>query len=460
MAILFSTEFGINKSAINRAGLFDAVLDADSHFFINIKRLQATKVPEFADSYEKINAYFHNIGLLLSNAQIGDKLYRTAVMKFDFPEVNGINLGFSKSNRGAGFGRVLRGQIIKDAYEIIQSGTAEPELFHLIGLFEENVGPDRLSDLVARLVYDDIIRYSQRIYNKLGITSAKYRGYQFDGGIPKNPYKNAPILLLPTTILHELPIARDWDDIDRVCRENDAIRAEINALVSAEWSKMASAQKKRYLKEWVFKNPDRLGRVINAYKAKTVGEYNPYSDIDYLISFLVNDLDMPEQSDSSLEASMKILDAYKQWVEYHRGSNVLAEAYTKNAEKTVQRTIHSTALMYCRDKNWHIGPESDGGRGPADFVLSRGNDKTVIEVKLTSNRDCVHGLEVQIEEYAKAEQTDNKIFVVVDNGKNSGRVSSVLEKRDELAAQNKNPATVLVIDAKPKRPASVYTQSQ
>lgn len=33
------------------------------------------------------------------------------------------------------------------------------------------------------------------------------------------PYKSCEILFLPTDILHELPIAQCWDDIDRVVME-------------------------------------------------------------------------------------------------------------------------------------------------------------------------------------------------------------------------------------------------
>ena len=456
MTILFSKLFGIKKSAIHKAGVFDAVVDADSPFFINIKRLQRTDVPEFLHSYAKINEYFRKIGLLLNSAQIEDKLYREAIKKFDFHEVNGINLGFSKGNRGAGFGDRLRNQIIKDAYEIIKSGTNEPEIFHLIGLFEENVGPDRLSDMIAHLVYEDIIKYSKRIYSELGITQDKYVRHSFKDGIPKNPHKNAYILLLPTNILHKIPIAKDWEDVDSVIAKNKAIRAELNKIVSKEWAKMASSQQKRYLKNEIFKDPERLKRVLAAYKTLTVGEFNPYSDIEYLLSCLRNDIELPEQSKTSLEASLKILGSYKQWVEYHRGSHVLSEAYTKNAEKTVQRTIHLAALMYCNENNWDISPETDGGRGPADFKISRGNDKTVLEVKLTSNKDCVRGLKVQIEEYAKVEQTSNKILVIVDNGSHSGRAETVLKMREQLIEQGKDPAEVLVIDAKPKASASVY----
>ena len=55
-------------------------------------------------------------------------MYKEAVKRFDFPEVNGINLGFSSGTHGAGFGPMLREQIIKDAYEIIQSGSEQAHI--------------------------------------------------------------------------------------------------------------------------------------------------------------------------------------------------------------------------------------------------------------------------------------------------------------------------------------------
>lgn len=101
-------------------------------------------------------------------------------------------------------------------------------------------------------------------------------------------------------------------------------------------------------------------------------------------------------------------------------------------------------------------PEEDGGRGQVDFKISRGNDKTVIEIKLTSNQQCVHGFSTQIEEYALAENTKDKIFVIVDTGDHSERVQNVLEKQKELINTGKEPAHIIVIDAKPKMSASQY----
>ena len=456
MAVLFSTEFNIPKETLAELGVFNTFLNEDSNFFINIKRLEVTNVPEFANGYEKVNSYFRNIGTLLkASRSTSDRMYREAFRRFNFPEVNGINLGFSSGTRGAGFGTQLRLNIIRDAYDIIHSGTEQPEIFHLVGLFEENVGPDRLSDMVARIIYDNIVAYTKRIYKALNINEETYPEYKFRDGIVINPYKRIKLLLLPVDLLHKLPIAHGWDDIDRVCRENEAIRAEINELIGDNWGKLRSADKKRYLRDWIFKNPVRACRIINSYKVSSIEQYDPLMNLDYLVRYLTETyITNSDEDDNSFNAAIEILDNYKEWVELHRGAIIIQEAPSRSKEKTVQRTLHAIALGFCKKYNWDISPETDSGRGPEDFKISRGCDKTVIEIKLTSNPDCVHGLEVQIEEYAKAENTDNKLFVLVNTGQNENRINSVLKKHEEMLAAGLNPAKVLVIDAKRKNSAS------
>ena len=173
------------------------------------------------------------------------------------------------------------------------------------------------------------------------VNKTKHR-YKFSDGIVINPYKNIKLLLLPVELLHELPIARGWDDIDRVCRENEAIRAEINDLVGNTWAKMRSAEKKQYLRNWIFMNPERAGRIIDSYKASTVAQYDPLSDLDYLVGYLQNTFNAnSDGDDDSFSAAMEIVDNYQEWVEYHRGAVVIQEANSRSKEKTVQRTIHA-----------------------------------------------------------------------------------------------------------------------
>ena len=87
MSVFVSEEFKLG-TRLDELGVFDSLLDEDSNFFINIKRLKVTKIPEFSESYNKINIYFKSLGILLKAAKNSkDKNYRTAIKKFYFPEV-------------------------------------------------------------------------------------------------------------------------------------------------------------------------------------------------------------------------------------------------------------------------------------------------------------------------------------------------------------------------------------
>ncbi len=140
-----SEYFGLGDE-FDKKEIFDCILDKDSPFFINLMRLKVCNVPEFQGSYQSINDHFSKIATLLNASDSkGDKMYKSALRLFKFSEVNGINLGFSESEHGAGFGEKLRKQVISDAFDIVKKGVQYPEIFQLISLIEENIGPDRLS---------------------------------------------------------------------------------------------------------------------------------------------------------------------------------------------------------------------------------------------------------------------------------------------------------------------------
>ncbi len=231
-----SDYFGLTTQLEDK-GVFDAILDSDSHFFINVIRLKNAETQEFKVAYEHLNQFFSEIALILdlSNEE-GDIFYNNALKRFRFSEVNGINLGFAETNHGAGFGDSICKKVLKDVYQIVKKGSKQPEVFQLIGLFEDNVGPDRISDMIATIILKDIKAYTLRIYQELGFTSETYTSLKFDKeGFGVNPFKKeTPILLLPIENLHELPIAKNWLDIDRVITENTIIRKEINDEIGKE----------------------------------------------------------------------------------------------------------------------------------------------------------------------------------------------------------------------------------
>lgn len=444
MKEVFISDFFNLDSKLDELGVFDAIINRDSHFFINILRLKKAQTLEFLESYEKINKFFDEIIILLQNSkQKYDKFYRAALEKFRFSEVNGINLGFSESSTGAGFGTVLSKQVINDAYDIVKTGSVQPEIFQLVGLFEEKVGADRLSDMIATIILPDIMAYTKRINSELGICESSYPKIQFCDGVAINPYKNCEMLYLPEEILHELPIARCWNDIDRVIEENKIIRSEINEVIGKEWRKYTSLEKKTYLKENVFKDVERCSHVIDGYREEEIGRFSSTSDMDYFIATMFKQMkrsgafNFLEHSDhselGSWEVSLKVLDIFKFWVENNKGWDLILSAPSTKREKAVQSLIRLSGIQYCEDNNFDFTFEPNEGVGPADIKISKGaSDKTIIEVKLNTNPDYLHGFEEQIVTYAKAEKTQKYMYVYVkveNHPKRDEKIQLAYEKK-------------------------------
>jgi len=454
------------KDELKKKNVFDPLLDLDANYFINIKRIQQAKTIEFTGAYNKVNQRFDQIGrLLLHSSQVGDKLFRAALSLFHFPEVNGICLGYSNSKYGSGIGRGLREQILNDAKQIIDAGTQDPEIFHLVGLFERNIGPDRLSDMIACIIKEDIEAYTLRINSELEINSEKYPDFEFANGFLLNPFKNKePLLLLPQEILHELPIAKDWEDIDTVCNQISAIKQEINDIVGKRWSKMATSYKKDFLKEFFISRPNVLSQILEEYRASSVDQYDFNKDVrgDYLIARIANSLPskfpitMEESKVSPHEVALKVCMKFKDLVENNKVSELLYVDSTPRNEKIVQRAFFCVADSYCNAFNIGISVETDSGRGPVDFKFETSyEDRTLVEIKLTSSGNLLHGMETQLQEYAKAEKTQKLIYLVIHNGGPQKRIDALNELYANIRDKVSSPELIFV-DATPKESASKY----
>lgn len=77
----------------------------------------------------------------------------------------------------------------------------------------------------------------------------------------------------------------------------------------------------------------------------------------------------------------------------------------------------------------------------------------MIEAKLSTNSQYLHGYEVQIQEYGRAEQTSNLIYVLIDFG-NAIKVKRVQELHDKLYNDGDNPPDLVIIDSRQRKSAS------
>lgn len=275
---MFLSDYLEIGDSLENIGVFDPVLDKDNAFFINIQRLKETTTPEFQDSYEKINDFFRKIIKLLNRAEWKsekDTFFRAAFEIFKFSEVNGIGLGFGEKAPGSGFGSKISRMVLETAFDIVKAGIEDPEFFQLLPLFQDNVGPDRLSDMIATLILPDIRAYTERVNQQLGITECNYPNKLFQDGLLRNPVKGYEILLLPVEILHKLPVAKSWEEIDLVIVENNTIRAMMNSEVAERWTRWAATERKYYLREKIFKDSEKCKDVIEAYRKEKLEAYDP-----------------------------------------------------------------------------------------------------------------------------------------------------------------------------------------
>lgn len=196
---------------------------------------------------------------------------------------------------------------------------------------------------------------------------------------------------------------------------------------------------------------DEMIKKIENYSAQfSLANNNIEDEIKNLI---FTDVNLKKHEKNSFEAALDILNIFKEWVEANRGWNLIQNTICNRREKDIQRLIHLVAKSYVEFQNLDISFEANAGRGPLDFKVSRGNDKTIVEIKLSTNGQYLHGYEKQIVEYGKAENTNKMIFMFIDLG-NPRRLKKIIAVHDKNIIMQKRVPVLIIVDGTTKKTAS------
>lgn len=466
MPVTFSEQFGINKEDIKRIGVFDVILDVDTRVFIDPALLCISSAPEFQNSKIKVEKYFSDIITLLSHAKsCKDMYWRNADLRLKFRELSGTCFGYTQNGTdGNAIGSVLRTKVLKTIKDLIDEGETDPALFELLGVFQESIGCDRISDLITFILTSEMLSYTNRVVTTLGInsTSITYRQTSYNTCI--NPYNNKPLLLLPADILSPLPVAESFDDIDFICWENQRVRDEINAYFDlGNRKKLSKAEILLYMRQ----SKSFREALISSYKALPVQPYD--FDLDpageyiwqqvakeyvenYPLELQVSSL---VQISDVLSVAHIICQKFKELIEVNGLHDLLYDSNKKpKHERAAQLLFFGIADSYCSANNIDLSREINGGRGPVDFELSRGAmDKVVVEVKLTSNGQLKHGIEKQLPVYMRQEKTHRAIYLIVDNG-HPKALENFFSFYNDLPMNQKGKIDIVTIDGTYKASAS------
>ncbi len=455
--MLLSEYIGVEHKDFQQRGILDTFIELDANYYINLYALKNTKVIEFKNSYQKIKTHFANVYKLLNSYIKTNNMafYKSALKMFNYPEVNELGIGLSQGNYGKGLTSLpIRKGILDVAVDLIKEGNSDSEMFLLIGLLTEGIGVDYISDMISNIIIEDIKEYTKNInMGMFGSPDYKY-----------NRFKKCSCYYIPLDIVDEIPFPKFMYDIDTAVRVNSEIRQYMNNEIGDSFMQASKEEKSNvfvnYLKNK--NNYDEITKLMNKY------EYEPYDftkddvGIVKLIDTYLNikKINFEKSKLNAKYLSMTIINEFKSLIE----NTGIIEPFLGKSGKVKEKNCQNMFYIYAKKQfelfNYDLNPECNQGRGPADFKISLGqDDKCIIEVKLLSNKQYLHGIDTQIIEYAKSENCNKLIYYVFDDMEDRDKASERLQQIEQIALQKRNQSydlNVTVVRVERKLSASIF----
>jgi len=467
--ILFSAYFGVPPQALAVAGLINPFLDVDVPLFIDPVLLEKSSNQTINTSaIARFRRHFELLvrTLNISNA-VDDAAWKAARRQLDLSEPPENGLGYGGSGRsGNSRPEDIREAILRTSKEIITLGASDPEMISLMGFFEEDVGPDTISDMTTTVIMDDLAAITEAFCQANGVPLFSFdvcAGHQLPRFINRKG-REVPIVLVPIDIVRDLPIANDWSDIERAAMENARIRDRVNRFL-AGIATPTVVERKAAMRNAALGSSADFDFFLAAVKGN-VSNYDP--NLDALGYYRLKDIlangfpglmqtapyDLKLGSQEVMRVVNDTIALFKRHVE---AGNLWEELWVGDKpkkERASQLIYYAIADAFCKANDVDISPEANMGGGPIDFKFSSGYRARVLVEMKRSGGTVVHGYEKQLEFYKTASQTDFAVFVVVDYGDLGNKLSEIRGIREDRLKRGERASEIVVVDATPKASAS------
>ncbi|MET4511129.1 chromosomal replication initiator DnaA [Bradyrhizobium sp. I1.7.5] len=466
--ILFSAHFGVSTQALAAAGLIDPFLDVDMPLFIDPALLE--KSSNNTINTTAIARFRRHLEILVRMLNISkaenDAPWKAARRQLDLSEPPENGLGYGGSSRSGSSRPDIREAILRTGKEIVTLGASDPEMISLMGFFEEDVGPDTISDMTTTVIIEDLAAITEGFCKTNGVPL-----FSFDFGaghmLPKfvdAKGRLTPIILVPRDIVRDLPIANDWSDIERAAMENARIRDRVNKFLGGI-IRPTVIERKNALRNAALGSSADFDFFLAAVKAN-VGNYDPnldalgYYRLKEIVAHGFPGLKQPTPYDLKLGANeivRVVKDTIDQFKRHVEAGNLWEELWVgakPKKERASQLIYYAIADAFCKANDLDISPEANMGGGPIDFKFSSGYEARVLVEMKRSGGTVVHGYEKQLEFYKTAAQTEFGLFVVIDYGDLGNKLNEIRRIREERLKKGERASEIVVIDATRKASAS------
>lgn len=445
----FSEQFGIHPT--EKDDWFDPHLTIDSKLFIDpLLMLEAGGC--WAVAHEELIAHFVHCYRLVAQATTSASVSARAARRLlTFPEPFELGLGYTAfGTQGSGAGDRFAARMADGIAVAIAAGLTQPEHIEEIGILNEGIGPDRISDATANVVKARLISYTQEVARRHSVPLEKHRvrharvslegarWHDEDTYLPTNPVTGHPIILVPDIILNRLPTlnADDWFD----SHFNDDIRLSMNLQVG-------KAVSKADIVAWARTHPERI---IDWAREQTTREdligYDFGADPLGVVQWdkeparYATEHPLPARAvgtnDDLVELIGQIVEQFRHFVENQRGWKLLCNNDgSEKPEEAAQLLFLGVAQPYLRQFDVVLDREVELGRGPVDFKASSGTSvRLLIEVKKLHNGKFWNGLRFQLPSYLRSDRASHGWFVAVQYRSNKAAVDRLRMLPAEVAS--------------------------
>ena len=463
IGLTFGKTFGITRDGseewFDPCLLFDSPLCIDPFLMLDLE-----KDDEFKGAHEEIVIFFQRQFNLVAGSwtNMSSPAISRVVQALRMPEAKELYLGYSDGIDGAGSGTGLAMLMVNAIMVSIAYGLTNIRHFEEISILGTGIGPDRISDAAAGITKWRFAKYTERICTALKIPlkkqqldRAKYdlaqdRWVTIEAFLPVNPRTKRPILLTPQRFLRHLPTLgsdefadyaeRQWkvqhrDDLEKklvtfdlekilkIASQDPAIRNQFVAMATNAGGKPYNFNQDR----WGVKMPEVASELVKTH---------PFQFSE------------PANGKEMKQFVLALAKYFKHFIEEQKGWELLWDKDRAKAEKAVQRLMFGIVFQICAEHNVSVDPETNAGRGPADFKFSCGfNAKCLLETKLARNTKWLTSVTKQLPTYLISDLGSYGIYLLVsyDNLKNEN--IDKLKEAAKSAASRGMDIEVMVVDA-------------
>jgi hypothetical protein len=472
--MLFSSQFKISKKAADN--WFDPILDHDTRLFIDPFLVFKLGTGPFKTAHVDLIAFFDRVFVVAAESG-GDRhhpSYKKLHSMLMFPEVDELRLGYAeRGTKGAGtakgFARIIAAAVLQS----IALGITKVEHFEQIGIFNEGIGPDRISDITANILKGHLVAYTQAVAQRHNVPMEEFAighvGFDYTHliwndqlvDLPKNSFTGAGILLVPKLFLRQLPTIRvekfwdfAWEEKEQELRHD--LNYEVKSKVNRKGIIALAKEKLFWVRDYVKRVAEKLVPVPYDLERDPDGLYQwDQAACAFASSYQISlAATTPGEFDTVV---VRILEQFKLFIEEHGGYKLLWDGGRGKPEEASQLLFMGIARNHCQANNVDVSREADIGRGPVDFKFSSGfEDRALIEVKLARNTRFWNGLEKQLPTYMKAEGVQRGYFVVVcyTTKERQKRWKEIDRRVADVRAATSYDLRAVLVDAIPGKPSA------